>query len=405
MPLTDKAIKTKKPSEKIERLSDEKGLYLEVSPAGGKWWRLKYRFEGKEKRISLGTYPEVSLAHARERRDQARKQVAVGVDPSESRKAEKAASLEIDANLFEVLAREWMANTEGNRTADNNKRTISRLERDIFPALGNRPISAITAPELLTVLRKVQARGVGETAHRALWSCGQIFRYAVQKGKAIRDITGDLKGGLKSVKPKNFAAITEPKEVGALLRAIHNYEGYIVVASALKLAPLVFVRPGELRAAQWQNIDLVAAEWRYTVTKTDSQHIVPLSKQAVAVLAEIKAVTGEGEYVFPSARTGERPMSDAAVNAALRRMGIAKDEMTGHGFRAMARTILDEVLGYRPDIIEHQLAHQVKDPNGRAYNRTAHLPERKKMMQAWADYLDKLRVGADVVVLSKVKAK
>jgi Arm DNA-binding domain len=217
MPLTDKAIKTKKPSEKIERLSDEKGLYLEVSPAGGKWWRLKYRFEGKEKRISLGTYPEVSLAQARERRDQARKQVAVGVDPSESRKAEKAASLEIDANLFEVLAREWMANTEGNRTADNNKRTISRLERDIFPALGNRPISAITAPELLTVLHKVQARGVGETAHRALWSCGQIFRYAVQKGKAIRDITGDLKGGLKSVKPKNFAAITEPKEVGALL--------------------------------------------------------------------------------------------------------------------------------------------------------------------------------------------
>jgi integrase len=405
MPLTDKAIKTKKPSEKIERFSDEKGLYLEVSPSGGKWWRLKYRFEGKEKRISLGTYPEVSLQLARARRDDARRQVAEGSDPSESRKAEKAANLESNTHLFEILAREWLANTEGNRTADNNKRTINRLERDIFPALGSRPISSITAPELLAVLRKVQARGVGETAHRALWSCGQIFRYAVQKGKATRDITGDLKGGLKSVKPKNFAAITEPKEVGALLRAIYSYEGYIVVASALKLAPLVFVRPGELRAAKWENIDLVAAEWRYTVTKTDSQHIVPLSKQAVAVLAEIEAVTGEGEYVFPSARTGERPMSDAAVNAALRRMGIAKDEMTGHGFRAMARTILDEVLGYRPDIIEHQLAHQVKDPNGRAYNRTAHLPERKKMMQAWADYLDKLRVGADVVVLSKVKAK
>jgi integrase len=405
MPLTDTAIKKLKATGTKERHSDEKGLYLEISPAGGKWWRLKYRIGGKEKLLSMGTYPEVTLAQARERRDEARKLIADGVDPSESRKAEKAANLETNTNLFEVLAREWFANTEGNRTAYNNKRTIGRLERDIFPTLGNRPISTITAPELLEVLRKVQARGVGETAHRELWSCGQIFRYAVQKGKATRDITGDLKGGLKTVKPKNFAAITEPKEVGALLRSIYSYEGYIVVNSALKLAPLVFVRPGELRAAKWENIDLVTAEWRYTVTKTDSQHIVPLSKQAVAVLAEIKAVTGEGVYVFPSARTGERPMSDAAVNAALRRMGIAKEEMTGHGFRAMARTILDEVLGYRPDIIEHQLAHQVKDPNGRAYNRTAHLPERKKMMQAWANYLDKLRVGADVVVLSKVKAK
>jgi integrase len=299
-----------------------------------------------------------------------------------------------------VLAREWFTNTEGSRTGDNNKRTLSRLERDIFPALGSRPISAITVPELLGVLQVIESRGVRETAHRALWSCSQIFRYAVQKGRAQRDITGELRGGLKKMpKPNNFAAITKPKDVGPLLRKLDSYEGYQVVRSALKLAPLVFVRPGELRAAEWAHIDLEAAEWSYHVSKTDSFHVVPLSKQAVAVLLEIQAVTGNGHYVFPSSRTAERPMSDAAINAAMRSMGIGNQEMTAHGFRAMARTILDEVLGYRPDIIEHQLAHKVKDANGRAYNRTSHLPERRKMMQAWANYLDKLKAGADVIQL------
>jgi integrase len=279
--------------------------------------------------------------------------------------------------------------------------TLTRFERDIFPWIGARPIADLTAPELLTTVRRIEKRGALETAHRALGNCGQVFRYPIATGRAKRDPTVDLRGALPPVRPTHFAAITEPKRVGALMRAIEGYEGSLTVRCALRLAPLVFVRPGELRHAEWTAMDLEGGEWRYTVTKTNTPHVVPLSSQAVAVLRELKPLTGRGRYVFSSARSSQRPMSDNAILAAMRRMGIAKDEMSGHGFRAMARTILDEVLGFRPDFIEHQLAHAVRDPNGRAYNRTAHLAERRKMMQAWADYLDKLKYGADVIPILK----
>ncbi|QBQ56304.1 tyrosine-type recombinase/integrase [Nitrosococcus wardiae] len=397
MPLTDTAIRNAKPSDKPKKLFDGGGLYLEVAPSGGKWWRLKYRFGGKEKRLSLGVYPEVSLKEARERRDEARKLLANEIDPSEHRKAKKAAREDRAANSFEVVAREWLAKHAPHWSASHGDRIIRRLERDIFPWIGGRPVADIAAPELLEVIRRIEQRGALETAHRALSSCGQVFRYAVATGRAERDPSGDLRGALPPVKSQHFAAATEPKEIAEILRAIDGYEGTLTVRCALRLAPLVFVRPGELRKAEWADIDLEAAEWRYLVTKTNMPHIVPLSHQAVALLQELHPLTGRGRYVFPSARSTARPMSDNAILAAMRRMGIAKEEMTGHGFRAMARTILDEVLGFRPDFIEHQLAHAVRDPNGRAYNRTAHLPERRKMMQAWADYLDKLKAGAEVV--------
>lgn len=401
MPLTDTAIRNAKPGAKPVKLFDERGLYLEISPAGGKWWRLKYRFAGKEKRLSLGVYPDVGLKEARDRRDEARKLLANGVDPSENRKAQKSARADRAANSFEVVAREWFTKYSATWNASHGDRIIRRFERDIFPWIGDRPIAEVTAPELLTVVRRIENRGALETAHRALANCGQVFRYAVATGRCERDPSGDLRGALPPVKGKHLAATTEPKRVAEILRAMDGYEGTLPVRCALRLAPLVFVRPGELRKAEWADIDLNAAEWRYTVTKTNTPHIVPLSRQAVEILRELQPLTGRGRYVFPSARTAARPMSDNAILAALRRLGIGKDEMTGHGFRAVARTILDEVLGVRPDYIEHQLAHAVRDPNGRAYNRTAHLPERRKMMQAWADYLDKLKAGAEVIPLQR----
>lgn len=401
MPLTDTAIRNTKPSDKAKRMFDSRGLYLEISPRGGKWWRLKYRFAGKEKRLSLGVYPDVSLKMARERRDEARRLLANEVDPSENRKAIKAARDERSANSFEVIGREWFAKHSPNWSANHADRIIRRLERDIFPWIGGKPIADITAPQLLDVVRRIEKRGALETAHRALGNCGQVFRYAVATGRAERDPSGDLRGALPPVKGKHFAAVTEPKQVAEVLRALDGYEGTLTVRCALRLAPLVFVRPGELRHAQWEDIDFEAAEWRYTVTKTDTQHIVPLSRQAVEILRELQPLTGQSRYVFPGARSNVRPMSDNAILAAMRRMGIGKEEMSGHGFRAMARTILDEVLGFRPDYIEHQLAHSVRDPNGRAYNRTAHLPKRRKMMQDWADYLDKLKAGADIIPINR----
>ncbi len=399
MSLTDTAIRNAKPSEKPVKLFDERGLYLEVSPAGGKWWRLKYRFDGKEKRLSLGVYPDVSLKDARDRRDTSRKLLADGIDPSENRKAQKATKQDRAANSFEVVAREWYAKHAPNWAEHHGDRIIRRFERDIFPWIVGRPIADVTAPELLAVVRRIESRGALETAHRALGNCGQVFRYAVATGRAMRDLSGDLRGALPPVKGEHFAAVTEPKRAAELLRTLDGYQGTLTVACALRLAPLVFVRPGELRRAEWADIDLDTAEWRYTVTKTDTAHIVPLATQAVAILRELHALNGTGRYVFPGARTNGRPMSDNAILAAMRRTGIGKDEMSGHGFRAMARTILDEVMGVRPDLIEHQLAHAVKDPNGRAYNRTAHLPERRKMMQQWADYLDKLKTEAEVIPL------
>lgn len=401
MPLTNTAIQKVKPADKSFRMFDGGGLYLEVSPSGGKLWRFKYRFDGKEKRLALGKYPDVSLKNARERRDEARTLLAGGVDPSKNREAQKAARAERQANSFEVVAREWFEKFKPNWVQGHSDKVIRRLERDVFPWVGALPISEVRAPNLLACLRRIEGRGVVETAHRALQSCGQIFRYAVATGRADRDPTGDLRGALSNAKGKHLASITDPRAVAGLLRACDGYQGSFVTKCALRLAPLVFVRPGELRNAQWEEINLDRAEWNIPAErmKMREPHLVPLSKQAVAILRELHALTGGRRYVFPGARTSSRPMSDNAILAALRRMGFAKDEMSGHGFRAMARTILDEVLGVRPDFIEHQLAHAVRDPNGRAYNRTAHLTERRKMMQQWANYLDKLKAGADVMAL------
>jgi integrase len=391
MSLTNTAITNAKPAKKPVKLFDGGGLYLEISPAGGKWWRLKYRYDGKEKRLSLGVYPEVSLKDARERRDQSRKLLANNIDPSQNRKAIKAAKLDSAGNSFEVIAREWFAKYSTAWSEAHKSKTLRRLELDVFPWLGAQPIIDITAPKLLSVIQRIEQRGALETAHRVLSNCGQIFRYAIATSRAERDPAADLRGALPPVKGSHFAAITEPEKIAEFLRAIDQYKGTFIVHCALRLAPLVFVRPGELRKAKWVDIDLDKAEWRYRVTKTNIDHIVPLATQAVEILHELHPLTQNGDYVFPSARTRERPMSDNAILSAMRRLGIAKDEMSGHGFRAMARTILDEVLEVRPDYIEHQLAHAVRDPNGRAYNRTAHLVERRKMMQQWADYLDEIK--------------
>jgi integrase len=397
MKLNDVAVRKAKPEAKAYRMADGGGMYLEVTPNGSKYWRLAYRHGGKQKTLALGVYPDVPLTLARARRDDARKLLAQDIDPGEQKKAVKAAGAEKAANSFEVVAREWLAKHGKTLVASHTDRIVRRFEKDIFPWIGSKPIADITAPELLAVARRIESRGALETAHRALQNCGQVLRYAVATGRALRDVTGDLRGALPPAKETHLAAVTEPAQVAPMLRAFDSYSGSFVTKCALRLAPLVFVRPGELRRAEWVDIDLEAAEWRYTVTKTNTPHLVPLSWQAVEILRELHALTGSGQYVFPGARTNGRPMSDNAILAAMRRMNIGKDEMTGHGFRAMARTILDEVLGVRPDFIEHQLAHAVRDPNGRAYNRTAHLPERRKMMQLWADYLDKLKAGAEIL--------
>ena len=397
MKLTDPAVRKAKPEAKPYKMADGGGMYLEVTPGGSKYWRLKYRFNGKEKKLALGVYPDVPLALARERREAARKLLAQDIDPGENKKAAKAAGADRAANSFEVIAREWYASNQATWTPSHGERIIRRLERDIFPWIGGKPIADLTAPELLAAARRIESRGALETAHRALQNCGQVLRYAVATGRALRDVSGDLKGALPPARETHLAAVTEPAQVAPMLRAFDSYSGAFVTKCALRLAPLVFVRPSELRKAEWVDIDLDKAEWRYLVTKTQTPHLVPLSRQAVAILRELYPLTGQGRFVFPGARTHERPMSDNAILAAMRRMNIGKDEMTGHGFRAMARTILDEVLGVRPDFIEHQLAHAVRDPNGRAYNRTAHLEERRKMMQLWADYLDQLKAGGKVL--------
>ncbi len=396
MPLTVPAIKAFKPSEKNYRQFDGKGLYLEITPSGGKHWRLKYRFGGKEKRLTMGSYPEVGLQSARDRRDAARKLLSEGIDPSEQRKSDEAERLLRASNNLESVFREWFDKKTVTWVPAYAKRLFRSFERDIFPALGKKPVADIKPAELLAVLRKVELRTVG-TSHRLLQDCGSVWRYAIATGRAERDIAADLRGALAPVVKTHHAAITEPSEVAGLLRAIDGYQGTAVVQSALKLAPLLFVRPGELRAMEWQDVDLDKAEWRYLVTKTSVDQIVPLCTQAVAILRALQPLTGSGHYVFPGARSNGRCMSENTVTAALRVMGYSSDEMSGHGFRAMARTILDEVLGFRPDFIETQLSHAVRDANGRSYNRTSHLPARKAMMQGWADYLDGLKAGAEIV--------
>lgn len=406
MPLTDVVIRKAKPGKKPSRLFDGGGLYLEISPAGGKLWRLKYRFGGKEKRQAFGSYPDVSLAKARDKRDESRRLLADGIDPSEHRKVQAAETMALASNSFEVIGREWFSKMKPEWANSHADKIMARLERDIFPWLGKRPITELTAAEILTTLKRISDRGAKDTAKRAQQDYGGIFRYAIQTGRAHYNPIPDLRGALPTAISKNFAAITDPLKVGELLRAIDGFNGTFIVKCALRLSPFFFVRPGELRQAQWADFDLDKAEWKFLVSKTKKTeepriHLVPLATQAITILRELHALTGQSEFVFPGARSNGRAMSEAAVNAALRRMGYdTKTEITGHGFRAMARTILHEVHGISPDVIEHQLAHKVPDALGTSYNRTKFLPARKAMMQEWADYLEKLKAGAEVIPIN-----
>ena len=402
--LSDPTCKNAKPKDKNYRLADEKGLYLEVRPNGSKYLRMKYRYGGKEKLLALGVYPETSLKEARAKRDEARKQLEQGIDPGENRKAMKAAQT-ADGETFEVIAREWFLKFQPTWAASHADKIITRLEKVVFPWLGVKPIATINAPEILAVIRRIEGRGALDTAHRALQNCGQVFRYAVATGRAERDPSSDLRGALPPCKREHFPALIEPKAVGELLRAIDGFQGTFTVQCALRLSPLLFVRPGELRQAEWKDIDLDAAEWRYVTSKTKTEHLVPLASQAVAILRELHSLTGQGRHVFPG-RDPHKAMSEAAVNAALERMGYdTKREVTGHGFRAMARTMLHETLGFPAEVIEHQLAHKVPDALGNAYNRTKFIEQRKAMMQRWADYLDSLKNGALVIPIKRGAAK
>ena len=409
--LNDMALRAIKPSDKDQLISDGEGLFLLVKPDGKKWWRFVYTFEGKRKALSLGVYPRVTLSVARKNAQENREYLAKGINPSVLRKQDKADRIQeqekqrrIAEGLslegsFQFVAEEWISRRMADKSESHTKRVLALLVNDVYPWIGKRPIHEIQPPELLEVLRRIESRNAIETAHRALQVCGQVIRYAWSTGLVKQDITQALKGALQTYRGGHFAAAITPDKLRPILRAIDEYNGSLEVKSALSLAPLVFVRPGELRQAEWEHIDFEAKQWSYFVTKTKTDHIVPLSSQAIEILKELRPLTGHGRFVFPSARTpnGSRPISDVALLAGLRRMGFGKDEATIHGFRATARTLLDEELGFRVDYIEHQLAHAVRDANGRAYNRTSHLVERAKMMQAWADYLDSLKAGAQVI--------
>jgi len=394
MPLTATAIRNAKLREKQYKLYDEKGLYLLINNAG-KYFRYNYRFDGKRKTLALGVYPTVKVQDARLKRDEARKLIVNGVDPVQHRKETKVMRANQAANSFEAVAREWFTKNKPKWTEKHAKNIIQRLELNVFPWLGSNPIATIAAPDLLDVLRRIESRGAIHTSHRVKQICGQVFRYAIATGRAERDPSADLKGALAPTTPKRMATITDPKQIGELLRAIDGYQGTLVARCALALAPLVFVRPGELRHAEWSEIDLDKAEWRIPAEKMKmkSLHIVPLARQAVEVLREIQPLTAQGRYVFPSVRTDSRPMSENTVLAALRRMGYTREEMTGHGFRAMASTILHEE-GWSSDVIERQLAHAERNSIKAAYNHAQHLQERRNMMQWWADYLDNLKGNA-----------
>jgi integrase len=392
MALTVQEVKNAKsdPSRTL-KLFDGGGLFLEVTPTGSKRWRLKYRFKGKEKLISLGLYPVVGLKDAREARDDAKRQLAKGIDPSAHRKAEKEAGTYQETHSLHFVALEWLAQNEGTWVPSHTKRIRMRLENDVFPFLGKSMVGDITPPMVLEVLRRVESREAFETAHRIRTNLSQIFRYAIATGRLSSDPTRDLKGALRPVKTKHLRAVTEPKRVGEILRMIDGYKGGVIVTTALKLAPLLFVRPGELRHAKWQEIDFEAGEWRFIAQKTKMPQIAPLCRQAFDLLRQLYPITGSGSYVFPGARNANRPMSENALLAAIRSLGISKEEMCVHGLRTTARTIADEVLETPPHLLEHQLSHRVQDAMGRAYNRTTHLPQRKVLMQTWADYLDELK--------------
>ena len=403
MPLQDATVRTAKPEAKPYKMGDERGLFVLVHPNGSKYWRMKYRIDGKEKLLALGVYPEVGLKEARERRDDARKILDNGGDPASVKKTQKAVRIERAENTFKAVALEWYEKQKPLWSEGHASKTLAMLENDTFKKLGDLPVAEITAPVILETLNTVQDRGALYTAGRVKESIGRVMRYAVATGRTHFDPVPALKGVLTAHVEKHMASVTDPKRLGEILRLWDTSTTGITVRSAMNLAPLVFVRIGELRRARWADIDFDKAEWRYLISKTQTPHIVPLSKQALALIEGMKPTSGHLEYIFPGRHDPKKPMSEAAINVALRRLGIStQDELTGHGFRAMARTMLDEVLGYPPHVIEHQLAHTVKDPLGRAYNRTAHLAERKKMMQAWADYLDKLKAGANVIPFPKV---
>ena len=393
MPLTDTAIRNAKPAAKPYKLTDGEGLYLLLN-AVGKYWRFDYRMLGKRKTLAIGVYPDTSLSDARERRSQARKLLANNTDPSQIKQTLKQEAKLLSTNTFEAVAREWHKKQSVKWVPKNSARIISLLSRDIFHFIGKTPILQVTAAKLLDTIQKIEKRGNIETAHRAMMVCGQIFRYAIASGRAQADLSLVLKGSLIPVVEKHHASITDPKKIGALLRTLEGYEGSFLTNRALKLAPLLFVRPGELRHAEWSEIDLDVSEWRIPASKMKMKtvHIVPLSQQSVVILQELK-LHANGKYVFPGIRNIDRPMSENTVNGALRRMGYEKDEMTGHGFRSMASTILHE-QGWQHEVVERQLAHADRNKVSAAYNYAEYLPKRKEMMQAWADYLDGLKAGA-----------
>ncbi len=398
MALTNIEITKAKPLDKAYKLSDSGGLYLLVNPTGSKSWRLKYRFLGKEKVLSLGQYPHVSLLEAREARDGAKKLLAKGQDPNEVKQKQVYEAKKEAANTFESVALEWHEKNKVKWVEKNANRNLSMLKRHVFPFIGSTPISKVKASDLLSAIQKIDARGNSETAHRTLQVCGQIFRFAIATDRASADLSLVLKGALSPVVVKHHASITDPKEIGQFLRDIYNYDGAYLTQQALKLAPLVFVRPGELRHAEWSEIDFEKAEWRISAEKMKmkSVHIVPLSTQALSILRDLHKHTGHLQYVFTSVTSVKRPMSENTVNMALRRIGYDNTQMTGHGFRSMASTILHE-QGWLHDAIERQLAHSERNKVSAAYNYAEHLPKRKEMMQHWADYLHGLAHGATVI--------
>jgi len=392
--LTDPKVSKAKARPAPYKLADGGGLFLLVDPKGGRYWRLAYRYAGKQKTLGLGVYPAVTLAEARAKRDAAKATLAEGTDPSAARQASKREAVTDAANTFEAVAREWYDRIHSTAVVESHAgRNLRRLELYLFPVIGKRPIGEITPGELLAALQRIENRGTIETARRVRTLAGQIFRYAIPSGRALRDVSADLKDALQTPTVTHHAAITDPDKIGPLLRAIDGYTGQgLVVTAALRLAPLLFVRPGELRAAEWSDFRLDAAEWDYKPSKGGLPMTLPLSVQAVAILRDLHTYTGSGRYLFPNTRDKGRPISDMTLNAALDRMGY-RSEMRAHGFRAMARTLLAERLGFPLEIIEMQLAHAVKDANGRAYNRTTYLEQRRAMMQTWADYLDGLKAG------------
>lgn len=395
LPLSDAQVSKAKPTEKDYKLSDGGGLYLLVTSNGGKLWRFQYRFDGKQKLLAFGQYPEITLANARKRREEARTLLANGKDPGEVKKAAKKAAALKEASAFELVAREWFGKNKPVWSSGHSLTVMCRLEKDLFPVIGSKPVSEITASDIRTMLLKIEARGAVETASRIKIMCGQVFRYALATGRLEHDPSAALKSReiFRKREVRHHAAITDPKELAPLLMAIDEYPGTFVVKSALKLTPMLFVRPGELQKMEWSHIDFDAALWSIPaeLMKMKQPHLVPLSRQALKILQGLHPATGHGRYVYPG--RGSRPMSNNSINAALRYLGYDNETVTGHGFRATARTILDEVLGFRVDLIEHQLAHAVRDTNGRAYNRTSFLDDRRQMMQAWADYLDCLKAG------------